>query len=114
MAESWLRKSTRILTLVTKEQMAEHLAQAEAQLPEQLQAIEGQRAQYGEETYRMMKSTLESSAAMLKQQRQAWAEMPEPTASEASLLEAYRDDLSALMMDDGEDEDWDEEEWEED
>ena len=95
-----------------KEQMATHLAAAEAQLPPQLQMIEEQKAQYGEEAYQTMKHSLEASAAMMKRQRKAWAGMPEPTASERALLETYRGDLAALMMDDDEEEQWEEEEWE--
>jgi hypothetical protein len=111
-AESWFKKSVRILTLVMKEQMATHLAAAEAQLPQQLQMIEEQRAQYGEETYQTMKRSLEASTEMMKMQRKAWAGMPDPTASERALLETYRGELAALMMGEDEEEEWAEEEWE--
>ncbi len=110
-AESWLKKSIRILTLVMKEQMAIHMAAAEAQLPQQRQMIEKQKAQLGEQTYENMKSTLEASAAIMKRQREIWAGMPEPTASERALLATYRDELTALMMGDDEEEEWQDEEW---
>ena len=111
-AESWLKKSFRILTLVMKEQMAIHMAAAEAQLPQQRQMIEEQKAQLGEEAYENMKSAMEASVAIMKRQREIWAGMPEPTALERTLLETYRDELAALMMGDDEGEEWEDEEWE--
>ena len=90
--------------------MVVHLAAAEAQVAPQLRMIEEMREQLGEEAYQEMKRATEMSTAMMKSQREAWAQMPEPTASERALLETYRDDLT-VMMDDGEEEEW-EEEWE--
>jgi hypothetical protein len=111
--ESWLKKSTRILFLVMKEQMATNLAAAEAQMPAQLQMIEEQKAQLGDDAYQTIKRAYEASVSMMKAQREAWASMPEPTASERALLETYQDDLAALMMDEDGEEEWQDEEWDE-
>ena len=110
-AETWFKKSIRIMTLVMGDQMAPHLVAAEAQIPYQLQMIEKQKAQLGAEAYQTMKSSIEASITMMKRQREAWGGMPEPTASERALLDTYRDDLAMLLMGDDEEEEWEEEEW---
>lgn len=107
---TWLKKSVRILILVMRDQMSGYLADAEAQLPDQMAMLESQRSQYGEETYQQMKRSFEASAQMMKRQRAAWASLPDPTEREAALLAERQDELSTLLMaeDEEADAEWDE------
>ncbi len=104
--EPWLKKTMRVITMVTRGQMETIFAQAEAQMPKQLEEIEGQRSQMGEEMYQQIKRSIEASVQMFKKQRAAWADMPRPVAGEQALLDKYHDDLVGLMMEGDEEEDW--------
>jgi len=103
-AEDWLRKSTRITMTLYREQMLQSMATAPQQYQQQMQMIEQQREQVGEETYLEMKAMLEASAAFAERMSETAGGFPQATAEEKAALNAHRDELMALMMtDDGED-----------
>jgi hypothetical protein len=103
-AEDWMRKTVRIMMILYREQMLQSVALAPQQIQKQMEMIEQQRAQIGEEIYQQMKQTMESSAAMSKYMEEAVRKMPEATAAEDAVLDKHRDELMMLMMseDDGE------------
>lgn len=74
-------------------------------MPQQLEQIEAQRGQMGEQMYQQVKRSMEPTANFYKKQREAWAAMPQPTATEQAALDRYHDQLMGLMMEG-------EEEWE--
>ena len=114
-AEDWMRKTVRIMMTLYREQTLQTIALAPQRIQEQLEMMEQQRDQMGEELYQQMKQAIESSAAMSKYMEEAVRKMPEATAAEEAVLDKYRDDLMMLMMsDEDEDEYGYDEEYEED
>jgi hypothetical protein len=116
-AEDWMRKTVRIMMTLYREQTLQSVALAPQQIQKQMEMIEQQRAQVGEELYQQMKQAMESSAAMSKYMEGAVRKMPEATAAEEAVLDKHRDELMILMMSDddeyGYDEEYEEdEEWE--
>jgi len=97
-AEDWMRKSARILLLSQSTAMTEFFAMAEAQMQEQAGSLEEQREQMGEEMYEAM----QASFKMMEMTREAWAELPAPTAAEEQLIADHMDEISQLIgMDEG-------------
>ena len=102
--DDWLRKSVRITMVMAREAILEGAAAMPQQMEEQLEMLEQQREQYGEEVYQQMKEAMENSAEMTNAIVEAAKRYPQATADEAKLLEIYREQLTALMSEDDEDE----------
>ena len=109
-AEDWMRKTVRIMMTLYREQTLQSVALAPQQIQKQMEMIEQQRAQIGEELYQQMKQAMESSAAMSKYMEEAVRKMPEATAAEDAVLDKHRDELMMLMMSEDDDE-YDEDEY---
>ena len=107
-AEDWLRKSTRIMMSLFREQMLASAAKMPQQMAQQMEMIEQQRAQIGEDMYQQMKRSMEAGAEISKTMEAAARDLPAPTPAEQAALDAHRDDLVVLMQDD-DDEEWDDE-----
>lgn len=105
--EKWLQKSMRIVAVFMRGQYLQAMTQADAMYSEQLETIEQQRSQMGEESYQQMKTTMEAGAQRARNSRETIQKLPQPTASEQALLDKYQERLMSLMQDDEEGE----EEW---
>lgn len=102
-ADDWLRKTARISMVLYREQMLEAAAMMPDQIHQQIAMIEQQRDQVGEEMYQQMKAAMEASVQYAEMMAEQAKLLPVPTAAEAAVLDEYREDLIALMMDDDED-----------
>jgi hypothetical protein len=107
-ADDWLRKSTRIMMALFREQLLESAAMMPHHMQQQMEMIEEQRAQVGEEMYQQMKEAMEAGAEINKRMETAARELPQPTPAEQAALDAHRDELVPLMHGD-DDDDWDDE-----
>lgn len=107
-ADDWLRKSTRIMMALFREQLLESVAMMPHQMEQQMAMIEQQREQVGEEIYRQMKESMEAGAKISRRMEAAARDLPQPTPAEQVALDAHRDELMPLMQSD-DDEDWDDE-----
>ena len=103
--DDWLRKSTRIMMVMYREAILQGAAAMPQQMQAQLEMLEQQREQYGEEVYQQMKEAMENSAEFTNTLVETAKKYPQATQAEAKLLETYKDQLTALMSED------DEEEW---
>lgn len=103
--DDWLRKSVRITMVMAREAIMQGAAAMPQQMQEQLEMLEQQREQYGEEVYQQMKEAMENSAELTNAMVEAAKKYPKATAAEAKLLEIYKDQLTALMSEDEDDED---------
>jgi DNA repair ATPase RecN len=101
----WLRKATRIMMVMYREVILEGAAAMPQQMQEQLEMLEQQREQYGEEVYQQMKEAMENSAELTNAMVESAKKFPKATAAEAKLLEGYKDQLTALMSERDDDED---------
>ncbi len=101
-ADEWLRKTARISMILYREQMLEAAAMVPIQMEQQMATIEQQRDQVGEEVYKQLTAALEASAQYAEMMAKHANLLPLPTAAEAAILDEYREDLIALMMDEGE------------
>jgi hypothetical protein len=102
-AEDWMRKSLRITMSLYRDRMMMAAQAMPAQMDEQLQMLEEQRAQLGEEMYQQFKQGLEAATQYGSAIMDSARHLPEPTASERALLEKYSDQL-AILMEPGDDE----------
>lgn len=98
-ADDWLRKTARISMILYREQMLESAAMMPDQMQQQMAMIEQQRDQVGEEMYQQMKAAMEASVRYAEMMVEQANRLPTPTAAEAAVLDEYREDLMALMMD---------------
>ena len=112
-ATQWLKRHIRINMFLMREQGLKHVAMAEKQLPEQRKQIEAMKGQLDEKTYAQLKSTLDTSAAMLKTTKKLYNSIPEPTEAEAKLLKKYERKLLEIMESDDEEEEFGPEDMEE-
>ena len=103
--DDWLRKSVRITMVMAREAILQGAAAMPQQMQAQLEMLEQQREQYGEEVYQQMKEAMENSAELTNTLVETAKKYPQATQAEAKLLETYKDQLTALMSED------DEEEW---
>lgn len=103
--DAWLRKATRIMMVMYRDAILEGAAAMPLQMGAQLEMLEQQREQYGEEVYQQMKEAMENSAELTNAMVEAAKKYPKATAAEAKLLEVYKDQLTALMSEDEDDED---------
>jgi ABC-type Zn uptake system ZnuABC Zn-binding protein ZnuA len=92
----WLKKFMRIQAMIMKDAMGGSMDEGQAQMQEQIQALEAQRAQLGEEMYQQMKAAMEAGAAAMAGAQSAYADLPDPTAAEKAILDRYRDQLMNL------------------
>lgn len=113
-AEDWLRKAVRITMVLFREQIVNGAETFPAQMQQQMDFIEQQREQLGEEMYQQMKQAMEDAARYTRQLRESAERLPQATAAEAGALEPYRDALIALMSEDDEGEDFGYDEYGED
>ena len=104
--DSWLRKSTRISMILMRDQMRASAEMMRGQLPQQMAMIDEQCKEVEEDVCQQMKQAMATNLTMLEKQGQAWEKLPQPTAAEQALLAEHADDLQAVMMGDGEEEDW--------
>lgn len=104
-AEDFMRKTTRITMLLFAEQMQASAAMMREQIPQQMAMIEAQKDQVGEEIYQQMKQGMEESQRYSEALSQSWSKLGKPTAAEQRALDAYSDELMALMNSDSDDED---------
>lgn len=118
-AKDWLQKTVRITMTMYREQVLESAQRMPQQMQQQLEAIEQQREQLGEEVYLQVKQAMAASAALGEQMVVTARELPEATASERAALDSHRSELMMLMMSDDEDDEYgyeddyqDDEEWE--
>ena len=107
-AEDFLRKSTRIMMALFREQMLASAAMMPQQMAQQMAMIEEQRDQLGEEMYQQMKQSMEAGAEISRRMVDAAKDLPQPTPAEQAALDAHRDELIVLMESDDDDE-WDDE-----
>lgn len=105
-ADDWMRKTMRISMSLYREEMLAAAALMPAQMAEQLEMIEQQREQLGEELYQQMKNGMAATAEYGKAITDSARHLPEPTAAEQALLDLHRDEL-AMIIDSG-DEEYDE------
>ncbi len=105
-SDDWLRKSTRIMMALFREQLLESMAMMPHQMRQQMEMIEQQREQVGEEMYQQMKESMEAGAEVSRRMEAAAKNLPEPTAAEQAALDAHRDELVPLLQSDDDDE-WD-------
>lgn len=103
--DDWLRKTLRIQMMVMRDQMAQSHDLMQEQRPEQMAMIEEQCKQVGPELCRQMKDAMAASMAISESMGTSWEKFPEPTASEAALLEQYQGQIMGLL-DVAEEEDW--------
>ena len=104
-AEDYMRKTTRITMMLFAEQMQASAAMMREQIPQQMAMIEAQKDQVGEELYQQMKQGMEETQRYSEALAQSWSKLGKPTAAEQRALDAYSDELMALMSSDDEDED---------
>jgi hypothetical protein len=95
-ADQWLKKFMRIQMMLMKDAIASSASEGRAQMEAQLAEIEAQRAQIGEELYQQMMEAMQLGAATMSSIGAAYEDIPEPTASEKTLLDRYRDQLMNL------------------
>ena len=98
--EDWLRKSMRIFATMMRGQVLTNMALAEEQIPKQMEMIEGQRSQLGDEMYQQMKQAMDMTLVTMKNMTETAGRLPQPTAAEEELLNKYNAELLAAMMDD--------------
>ncbi len=103
-ADDWLRKTFRITMVLYREQVLQSAAMMPEQLAEQIEMIEQQREQLGEEMYQQLKASMETSSQYSEMVVDAVKELPQATPSEVAVLESYRDDLAMIMSSEDEDE----------
>ena len=102
--DDWLRKSIRITMVMAREAILQGAAAMPQQMKQQMEMLEQQREQYGEEIYLQMKEAMENSDELTNAMVEAAKKYPQATAAEAKLLETYKDQLTALMSEEDEDE----------
>lgn len=106
-AEDWLRKSMRIVATTMRGQVLTNMALVEEQLPAQMEMIESQRSQMGDEMYEQMKEAMEMTLVTMKNMTETAGQLPEPTDAEQGLLDKYETELTGAMMDEeGGNEEW--------
>ena len=98
-AEDWLRKSMRIVATTMRGQVLTNMALVEEQLPAQMEMIESQRSQMGDEMYEQMKEAMEMTLVTMKNLTETAGQLPEPTDAEQGLLDKYETELTGAMMD---------------
>lgn len=98
--EDWLRKSMRIFATMMRGQVLTNMALAEEQIPKQMEMIEGQRSQLGDEMYQQMKQAMDMTLVTMKNMTETAGRLPQPTDAEEELLNKYNAELLAAMMDD--------------
>lgn len=98
-AEDWLRKSMRIVATTMRGQVLTNMALVEEQLPAQMEMIESQRSQMGDEMYEQMKEAMEMTLVTMKNMTETAGQLPEPTDAEQRLLDKYETELTDAMMD---------------
>lgn len=105
-AKDWLQKTIRITMTMYREQLLQSAEQMEPMMQQQLEMIEQQRGQLGEEIYQQSKKAMEESAAMGKWMAETASELPEATAAEMAAIENHREQLMTLMMSDDEEDEY--------
>ena len=103
-ADDWLRKTIRITMVLFREHVLQSAAMMPEQLAQQMEMIEQQREQLGEEMYQQFKASMETSSRYSELMLDAAKELPQATPSEAAVLESYQDDLAMIMSSEDEDE----------
>lgn len=103
-AEPWLKRSVRIMAMTMRDNMQQGLDEAASTLPQQKAMIEQQCAQVDPQTCRQMRQAVELSVLGLERTREAFASLPEASPEERALLEEFGEELAALMLDEGPDE----------
>ena len=98
--EDWLRKSMRIFATMMRGQVLTNMSLAEEQIPKQMEMIEGQRSQLGDEMYQQMKQAMDMTLVTMKNMTETAGRLPQPTDAEEELLNKYNAELLAVMMDD--------------
>ena len=98
--EDWLRKSMRIFATMMRGQVLTNMALAEEQIPKQMEMIEGQRSQLGDEMYQQMKQAMDMTLVTMKNMTETAGRLPQPTDPEEELLNKHNAELLAVMMDD--------------
>ena len=97
--EDWLRKSMRIFATMMRGQVLTNMALAEEQIPKQMEMIEGQRSQLGDEMYQQMKQAMDMTLVTMKNMTETAGRLPQPTDAEEELLNKYNAELLAALMD---------------
>lgn len=105
----WLRKTMRITMALYREQVLESAARMPQQYEQQMQMIEAQKDQLGEDMYEQMKAAMEEGRAFVDLLVSTAKRLPPPTAAEAEVLDTYREQLNLLLMD--ADDEFVEEDW---
>lgn len=96
-ASDWLRKTVRITMTLYREQLLAAAAMMPEQMAQQLEMVEQQREQLGEEMYQQIRQGMEATAEYTKAMMESAGHLPEPTTAEKAILEEYRDELMVLM-----------------
>lgn len=104
-ADDWLRKTLRITMTLYRDQMMMAAQAMPAQMAQQMQMLEQNRAQMGEELYQQMKQGMEAAGQYGSAVVDSARHLPEPTPTERALLEKYSDQLAMIMDSGDEDED---------
>ena len=105
----WLRKAMRISMALYREQVLESAARMPQQYEQQMQMIEAQKDQLGEDMYEQMKAAMDEGRVFVDLLVSTAKRLPQPTAAEAELLDTYREQLNLLLMD--ADDEFVEEDW---
>lgn len=102
--EDWLRKSTRVSTLMLARQMEAQGELVASQRQSYAAMVEESCAQVDEDTCREMRAGMEHSMAMSEAMMKATAKLPPASADETALLERYQSELESMVMAGDEDE----------
>jgi len=105
----WLRKAMRITMALYREQVLESAAHMPQQYEQQMQMIEAQKDQLGEDMYEQMKAAMDEGRVFVDLLVSTAKRLPQPTAAEAEVLDTYREQLYLLLMD--ADDEFVEEDW---
>jgi len=105
----WLRKAMRITMALYREQVLESATRMPQQYEQQMQMIEAQKDQLGEDMYEQMKAAMDEGRVFVDLLVSTAKRLPQPTAAEAEVLDAYREQLNLLLMD--ADDEFVEEDW---
>lgn len=113
-ANDWMRKTVRITMTMYREHMLAAAEMMPEQMAQQLEMIEQQREELGEEMYQEIRQGIQATAAYGEALLESSRRLPEPTTAESAILEQYRAELMAIMESGDDDDEYGEyEEYEE-
>lgn len=95
--DDFMKKSMRIVAVVMRGQMLQGLTQSESMMPQQMQMMEAQKGQLGDEMYQKMMQGMQSAMTMMTETKALAEKLPVGTEKEQKILEKYGPQIQALM-----------------